>query len=45
LRDVTDANAKVASQLELLAKADPSLAGPKALSRAERPRVERSKNY
>jgi dTDP-4-amino-4,6-dideoxygalactose transaminase len=45
VRDIADAVAKVAANLEALAKADPKLAGNKALSRAERPRVERKKNY
>jgi dTDP-4-amino-4,6-dideoxygalactose transaminase len=45
VRDIANAVAKVAAQLETLSKADPQLAGNKALSRAERPRVERKKNY
>jgi len=45
VRDVARAVAKVASQLEALSKADPRLVGVKGLSRAERPRVERQKNY
>jgi len=43
--DVAQAVAKVAANLEPLSKADPKLAGNKALSRAERPRIERKKNY
>ncbi|MBS1835329.1 MAG: DegT/DnrJ/EryC1/StrS family aminotransferase [Acidobacteria bacterium] len=42
--DVVDAIAKVACNLDGLRTADPTLAGVKAMSRAERPRVER-KNY
>jgi dTDP-4-amino-4,6-dideoxygalactose transaminase len=45
VRDVAEAVAKVAANLEPLSKADPKLAGNKALSRAERPRIERKKNY
>jgi dTDP-4-amino-4,6-dideoxygalactose transaminase len=45
VRDVADAVAKVVANLATLAKADPKLAGNKALSRADRPRVERKKNY
>ena len=45
VRDVARAVAKVASNLEALSKADPKLAGAKALSRAERPRIERKRHY
>ncbi len=45
VRDVAKAVAKVAANLEMLAEADPALAGNKALSRAERPRVERKRHY
>jgi dTDP-4-amino-4,6-dideoxygalactose transaminase len=45
VRDVAKAVAKVISNLEALSKADPKLAGNKALGRAERPRIERKKNY
>jgi dTDP-4-amino-4,6-dideoxygalactose transaminase len=45
VRDIADAVAKVVANLEALAVADPKLAGNKALSRAERPRTERKKNY
>jgi hypothetical protein len=44
-RDVARAVAKVAGQLEALAKADPRLAGVKGLSRADRPRIERKRHY
>jgi len=43
--EIADAVAKVMRNLEALAAADPALAGPKALSRAERPRHERARNY
>ena len=43
--DVIEAVAKVASNLEALSQADPALAGHKALSRAERPRMERKRHY
>jgi hypothetical protein len=36
---------KVMRNLDDLAKADPALAGVKAMSRAERPRRERARNY
>jgi len=45
VRYIADAIAKVARHLPELAKADPKLAGTKALSRAERPVIERKKNY
>jgi len=45
VRDVARAVAKVAGQLETLSQADPKLAALKGLSRAERPRIERKKNY
>jgi dTDP-4-amino-4,6-dideoxygalactose transaminase len=45
VQDVARAVAKVTSQLEPLSKADPKLVGSKGLSRAERPRIERKKNY
>ena len=45
VHDVADGIAKVTAHLEALSKADPQLAGNKGLSRAERPRVERAKNY
>ncbi len=47
-RDVDDilyAIAKVLGHLEQLAGADPRMAGVKALSRAERPHLERERNY
>lgn len=43
--DVARAIEKVSSQLELLSKQDPSLAGVKAMGRAQRARVERGHNY
>jgi dTDP-4-amino-4,6-dideoxygalactose transaminase len=43
--DVVRAIAKVLRYAAELAKADPALAGAKALSRAQRPRKERAKNY
>lgn len=43
-RDVISAIAKVAGNIDALRSADPSLAGVKAMSRAERPRLEK-KNY
>ena len=45
VQDIADAIAKVVDNLEALSMADPKLAGNKALSRAERPRTERKKNY
>lgn len=43
--DIAQALEKVMSNLDDLAGADPSLAGLKAVSRAERPKHERQKNY
>ncbi|HVP00828.1 MAG TPA: DegT/DnrJ/EryC1/StrS family aminotransferase [Bryobacteraceae bacterium] len=43
--DVAAAIAKVLGHAGELASADPSLAGAKAMSRAQRPRKERAKNY
>jgi hypothetical protein len=43
--DIAAAVAKVLRHADELASADPSLAGPKAMSRAQRPRKERAKNY
>ena len=45
VRDVARAVEKVAVNLETLAAQDPSLAGVKAMGRAQRARVERMKNY
>jgi hypothetical protein len=45
VEDVARAVAKVMSAREQLAAADPSLAGVKAMGRAQRARVERKKNY
>jgi hypothetical protein len=44
VEDISRAVAKVAANLEDLSKADPALAGVKAMSRAERPKIEK-KNY
>lgn len=43
--DIAAAVAKVMKNLDALRKADPALAGLKALSRAERPKHERGRNY
>lgn len=43
--DVAAAIAKILRNADDLASADPSLAGTKAMSRAQRPRKERAKNY
>jgi dTDP-4-amino-4,6-dideoxygalactose transaminase len=43
--DIASAVAKVLRHADDLASADPSLAGTKAMSRAQRPRKERAKNY
>lgn len=45
VRDMARAIEKVCTQLDRLAEADPSLAGVKAMSRAQRARYERNKNY
>lgn len=45
VRDVARAVEKVAANLETLAAQDPSLAGVKAMGRAQRARFERKKNY
>lgn len=45
VEDIARAVAKVMSSLDELSKADPALAGVKSLSRAERPRLERQRNY
>jgi len=45
IRDMARAIEKVATQLDRLAAADPSLAGVKAMGRAQRARYERNKNY
>jgi len=44
VEDIARAIGKVAANLDELSKADPALAGIKAMSRAERPRIEK-KNY
>jgi hypothetical protein len=43
--DVVKAVDKVMRNTDALAAADPALAGLKAMSRAERPKHERQKNY
>lgn len=43
--DIAEAVAKVMRNMDALAAADPALAGLKQMSRAERPKHERSKNY
>src|SRR5262249_47477521 len=43
--DIAAAVAKVMQHIDELAAADPALAGPKAMSRAERPKLERARNY
>ncbi len=45
VEDIAAAVRKVVANLDALAGADPQLAGVKSLSRAERPRVEKSRNY
>jgi dTDP-4-amino-4,6-dideoxygalactose transaminase len=45
IEDIASAVAKVMRNLETLQTADPALAGLKALSRAERPKHERGRNY
>jgi dTDP-4-amino-4,6-dideoxygalactose transaminase len=45
VQDVVEAIQKVASQLESLAAADPALARAKGMSRSQRARFERKKNY
>jgi len=45
VEDIAAAVAKIMRNLDDLATADPSLAGLKAMSRAERPKHERHKNY
>ncbi len=45
VEDVASAVEKVLRHAEDLASADPALAGAKAMSRAQRPRGERAKNY
>jgi len=45
VEDIARAVAKVVANLEELADADPQLAGVKSLSRAERPRIEKARNY
>ena len=45
VEDIASAITKVLRHATDLASADPSLAGAKSLSRAERPRIERARNY
>ncbi len=45
VRDLVRAIEKVSSNLELLSRQDPALAGVKAMGRAQRARAERKKNY
>ena len=43
--DIASAVTKVMRNLDQLASADPALAGAKAMSRAQRPKYERARNY
>ena len=45
VEDIAHAVQKVVTNLKELASADPRLAGVKSLSRAERPRIEKARNY
>ncbi len=45
VEDIAGAVHKVIARLDELAGADPQLVGVKSLSRAERPRIEKSRNY
>ena len=45
VEDIAGAVRKVVTNLKELASADPQLAGVKSLSRAERPRIEKARNY
>jgi dTDP-4-amino-4,6-dideoxygalactose transaminase len=45
VNDIVHAVEKVVENTDALAAADPALAGLKAMSRAERPHVEKAKNY
>jgi dTDP-4-amino-4,6-dideoxygalactose transaminase len=45
VEDIAGAVHKIMAHLDELAGADPQLVGVKSLSRAERPRVEKSRNY
>ncbi len=45
VEDIAGALHKVIAHLDELAGADPQLVGVKSLSRAERPRIEKSRNY
>ena len=45
VEDVARAVAKIMENIAELASCDPELAGTKAMSRADRPKVERARNY
>ena len=45
VEDIAGAVHKVVTNIKELASADPQLAGVKSLSRAERPRIEKARNY
>jgi hypothetical protein len=45
VEDIARAVAKVVANLKELAASDPQLAGVKSLSRAERPSIEKARNY
>lgn len=45
VEDIARAVAKIMKNRDALSKADPALAGVKAMSRAERPHMEEAKNY
>jgi dTDP-4-amino-4,6-dideoxygalactose transaminase len=45
VEDIASAVRKVMRNMEELSRADPALAGSKAVSRAERPKKERARNY
>jgi len=45
VEDIAGAVRKVVTNIKELASADPQLAGVKSLSRAERPRIEKARNY
>jgi len=45
VEDIAGAVSKVVANLDALAGVDPQLAGVKSLSRAERPRIEKARNY
>jgi hypothetical protein len=45
VEEIVRAVAKVMRHIEALAGADPALAGAKIMSRAERPTLEKERNY